>query len=552
MNNLIKQKTFWIFLAIILLAAFLRLYQLGIFPVGVTADEIQQGYTGYSILKTGRDEWGDFLPLNPRGFGDYKPPLFSYLTIPFEIVWGLTIFAVRLPSALAGIATIIVIYFLAKKIFEKQSVALLASFILATSYWHIYYSRFAWESNVGLLLFAAGILSFLHAFKRPKLFVISALLFGLSLFTYHSFKVQSILLLFTIIFFYRDQFKKLPRNWLFFGLGVWCVFLGITVYSFVFAGGGRRASDVAIYQEENLADLRNAQVTDGLPQPFNRILYSKPDFVIGRFIQNYVAYFSTVFYNSPNRSDSSLFNMPGIWLIPFWETVFFGLGLFWLINKRKKWMGLVLAWMVIAPIPAALAKEYMQTQRVEALLLLFPLLSAFGIVQTYIWIKNTKIRWLLVAVLTLMVIWGGIKDADFYLFHQFTHPLGGLKYGYDQVVTYVNKHQDQYDHIIFTKSHSEPQIFPAFYTQMDPRYYQQQSRNWKHFEKDGYAFLDEINYSLGKYEFRNVVWNKDYWLKNTLLVANPDEVLDSSPKKFEAKDPQGKTMFVVIDTNDVH
>src|SRR3989344_8926202 len=88
---------------IIILAALTRVLFLGQFPNGFTGDEAQQGYSAYSILKTGKDEWGQVLPIFPRGFGDYKPPLYTYLTIPSVAVFGLNIFAVRLPSALIGI-----------------------------------------------------------------------------------------------------------------------------------------------------------------------------------------------------------------------------------------------------------------------------------------------------------------------------------------------------------------------------------------------------------------------------------------------------------------
>src|SRR3989338_6436258 len=128
-------------LIILALAAFLRLYRLTDFPPGLYSDEASYGYNAYSILTTGRDEWGKFLPLTIQSFGDYKPPMTAYLTIPSIAVFGLNEFAVRFPSALIGILSILLIYLLTKEIFKSRSIALLVAALLAISPWHIHFSR---------------------------------------------------------------------------------------------------------------------------------------------------------------------------------------------------------------------------------------------------------------------------------------------------------------------------------------------------------------------------------------------------------------------------
>jgi 4-amino-4-deoxy-L-arabinose transferase-like glycosyltransferase len=72
-------------------------------------------------------------------------------TIPVKI-FGLNEFATRFPSAFFGVLTVLMTYFLVKKIFDnsgnKESYALLTSFFLAISPWHIMLSRAAFEANV--------------------------------------------------------------------------------------------------------------------------------------------------------------------------------------------------------------------------------------------------------------------------------------------------------------------------------------------------------------------------------------------------------------------
>src|SRR3990167_11448577 len=101
-----------LFLFIILVAGFLRCYRLGQVPPALDWDEASLGYNAWALLETGRDEFGNSWPLSIRSFGDYKPPIYTYLLIPSTKIFGRTEFAIRFPSALAGTLTVAVTYFL--------------------------------------------------------------------------------------------------------------------------------------------------------------------------------------------------------------------------------------------------------------------------------------------------------------------------------------------------------------------------------------------------------------------------------------------------------
>src|SRR3989338_11079234 len=117
-NILNKKLTKYIILVLlVIIGAFLRFYQLGINPPSLNWDEASLGYNAYSILKTGADEYGNFFPISIRSFDDHKPPMYAYLTIPFVAIFGPTEFAVRFPSAVAGVLTVIIMYFLVKELF---------------------------------------------------------------------------------------------------------------------------------------------------------------------------------------------------------------------------------------------------------------------------------------------------------------------------------------------------------------------------------------------------------------------------------------------------
>src|SRR3989344_6433819 len=97
-------KTKLLVLGFMILGLVLRVTWLTKYPAGFTPDEAAFGYNAYSILQTGKDEWGtpwwQLFFTNMRSFGDYKLPLYTFLTIPSIKIFGLSEFATRLPNAI--------------------------------------------------------------------------------------------------------------------------------------------------------------------------------------------------------------------------------------------------------------------------------------------------------------------------------------------------------------------------------------------------------------------------------------------------------------------
>ena len=88
--EIIRRQSGIILFLIVFLGFILRIYQVNQIPPSLSWDEVSIGYNAYSILKTGMDEHGRFLPYDTFvGYGDYKPPLPVYLTVPFVAAFGL-------------------------------------------------------------------------------------------------------------------------------------------------------------------------------------------------------------------------------------------------------------------------------------------------------------------------------------------------------------------------------------------------------------------------------------------------------------------------------
>src|SRR3989338_7263835 len=101
---------------ILSLAILTRLYKLGYAPAGLYLDEAGQGYSAYSILLTGRDEFGKSFPFVFRSFVDFKTPVYVYLIVPLIPIFDLTSVTVRLPSFIFSMLTFPILFLLLRRI----------------------------------------------------------------------------------------------------------------------------------------------------------------------------------------------------------------------------------------------------------------------------------------------------------------------------------------------------------------------------------------------------------------------------------------------------
>src|SRR3989338_3340847 len=185
---------------ILILAAVLRFYQLGSNPPNLDWDEVSLAYNAYSIITTGADEYGNSFPLlSIRSFNDYKPPMYVYSLIPSLLLFGKTDFAIRFPSALAGTITVLFTYFLVNELFRNKKLSALAALLLAISPWHLQFSRIAFEANLALLFFVAGIFFLVKSFSQAAFLPLSAATLGIAMFSYHSLRLIIPLLVLSLL-----------------------------------------------------------------------------------------------------------------------------------------------------------------------------------------------------------------------------------------------------------------------------------------------------------------------------------------------------------------
>ena len=171
------------FAFIFLIGILVRVWEFGNMPYGFNQDEAFAGYEAFSLLKYGVDSHGYPNPCYFVSWGSGMNVLESYLAIPFMALFGCSVTTLRLPQLLLACISIPFFYLLLNRIFDRTT-ALWGTALLVVCPWHIMLSRWGLESNLAPSLLLIGLYFFVLGINNNKFFVLSALFYGISLYSY--------------------------------------------------------------------------------------------------------------------------------------------------------------------------------------------------------------------------------------------------------------------------------------------------------------------------------------------------------------------------------
>jgi hypothetical protein len=536
-----------IFLCIILLAAAaLRLYRLADVPPGVNRDEASIGVTASSLMQTGRDEYGRFLPLSFESFGDWKLPLYIYTTIPFVKLFGLSELAVRLPSAIAGIASVAALYYLAQMLFASESIGLLAALSLALMPWHIHISRVESEAIVAVFFTIAGSVCFLRALKHKSLrsLIYAAVLFALTYYTYHGNHVFTTLLLIGLAAIYRHDLVKIPRWWIALGTGA---LMTLVILSVTLTADHTKIGGISIFGDPTIV---HTQIE--LP----RLAHTNPDSLSARLMHNRLTYAVTAITQNYLKSYGPDFlfirgggnkahNIQGYGNLHPIDALFLVLGTAILIGGiQKKSAKFVLWWIAIGGVAAAITKDAPHSNRMLAVVPSLAIAIAAGIILLYERVP-VRLKAILIAALILAYTGAMANYLDTYFTHFPENEAEHWGYAYKKLTPVLFAPEYASKHVVMTYPQTSPYIFLLFYSGYSPARYQKEAARYP-VSADGFTDVS----GFGKFSFRGIDWNKDPALPDTLLVARKDEVPSDMALKIvsEITLPDNRVQFVIIDT----
>jgi len=547
---------------IILLGIITRFYKLGEAPAGLYLDEAGQGYSAYSILKTGKDEFGKPFPIVFRSFVDFKTPVYIYLLVPLIPIFDLTKFTVRLPSFIFSILTLPLIYLLLKEITPKKiarSLSLVTALLLAISPWHILFGRTNFECNVALFFFLAGVYFFYKGLKKPVILLASALLFALAIPTYHAQRVVTPLIMLAL--FIRHRKKLLDskhRRFLYIGIVIG-ILISLPTLSVIFTPGFlARASGLNIFSHLRQMPAGFIVNYQGM---FGWLINSSLFLSVREFFSLYVSYFSprNMFVLGDYGPRSSF---PGLSTFFIWQFPFYLYGLYLLIKNKdlKEVRFFTLALLLIAPLPAAVTRDPYSSIRALQMVIPQLIVISLGIIYFLKHIEQlarSRIKLFRVGVIlfsTLIIIYSVAKLYSSVIVLNEYFRAKVWNYGWEEVAETL-KGLDPSLPVIVDSARSEPYSQLFFFLKFDPETYQKENKEVELSEY--YTNMERLGIrKIGNITTRPINWKPDlkieqYFVGDALAISEQQIEVHNLELVKEIIYPDYSVAFRIVKTNPI-
>jgi 4-amino-4-deoxy-L-arabinose transferase-like glycosyltransferase len=522
----------YILVLIIFCAALLRVVSLDKVPPNLSNDEISIAYDAYSLLKTQRDWHGHIFPISFQSHNTYKAPLTIYLAIPFTALLGNNEYSVRLPSAILGILTILVLFFLARELTKNINLSLATSFVLTFSPWHIYCSRMALESNIALFFVTAGVYLFIRGLNTVKtsIFLSSFFFFALSLYAYHTEWIFTPLIISLLILLF---FKKIiKKSVLVFGIIIFLVLIfPLVLDSLNNLQTNARANTEIIFKEPGIERVIKRN---------DLSVVIKTSAIALAIFGNYSQYASInhLFVNGLNLMPRDDPFQIGLFYLIFLPG--FLVGLFKVKEYYKDNFIYIYTWLFIGPLVGSITINAPNIIRNLVSAVPYSIVIACGCY--FLWLKlNNKI---ILRILFATLFISSVIYFSIIYYHDFPVATSeGFQYGYKQMAQYLKINEGRYQKIIVDPKFGEaylydglPHYYLPYYLYFDPGKFLAERK------------ISDSGFFFEKYEFRTIHWENEIIAKGVLYIVpssnKPLKLLNSLNEVFSINLLNGKQAFV--------
>ncbi|OGD78529.1 hypothetical protein A2368_04390 [Candidatus Collierbacteria bacterium RIFOXYB1_FULL_49_13] len=519
-------------LAVLLLASFLRLYQLNTLPISLFGDEIDVGYHALSLWTTGKDYLGNSLPTYIQSLAEHRAPLLMYVTAPFVGLLGLSAFSVRLPVALLGILNVAQIYFLTNLLFSKQTLnhlacrqagvqgdekrhagldpasafsnpGLIAAAILAITPWHIHYSRAAFESTLLLSLILCGTYCFLKYLQSPKfLYSLFPVPFALAFYTYSTANV--FVPLFALVLALINIKKILPllrgrpRGGSYFSLFLGLILVIPILYQILLGPAASRFQGISVFTDTRITDtIVTLRTEPWATSSLERLFHNKLTATFAPIAKNYLESFSPQFLfihgDLFNRHSVTTYGELLAITLPFLILGFVFLVIEILNNNPSPAKGraqggvskqsalLLLFWFFLSPLPSALTREGgMHATRLFLMVPPLIIITANGFItfieqinKYYPSLAKGRVRvGFLLTVICLLTTVNFASYWHYYTTHYRYLSAPIWQSGYEEIFTQLQPRLASAKRVFINNTHEPSLLRFAFYTKLPPRQFQ--------------------------------------------------------------------------------
>ncbi len=465
-----KSKSSVLFWLIFFFCLFIRIYFVTKIPEGFDQTEAAFGYNAYSVLKSGRDEYGKFLPLVLQSIGDYKLSGYMYWQIPFIAVFGLNEFSTRLSTITAGMISLLLVFYIVYTVTNKIKLALLTFFFTGIAPWHIILSRMAYDPMIALMFLLASLAFFATWYKSERIYKLIGSAFTLcwAVGTYYAVWV---LLPFVILYYGIHILKKPQRKThLFVALIIVSLPVLMAVKLLSITQGQRFGQDSTF--QVHAIPLLNEQVREDqheFPLFVTRIFHNKVIFYTQSLLQNLFKNLSFDFIFLSGDKLDRRFSVPYqgvlyLWMAPF---VLFGILNFW--KNQPTYNNLLLLGTIgIIFLGSAFSELGSETERTLFSVPLFCFLTSYELITACHAFehKGKLISTLVPGVLALLLAFNVAYFNHQYYWHANAHEPWGRNFGMHEMLIKLKTLENQYTKIVIPDN---AYIFYYFYNKVDPQ-----------------------------------------------------------------------------------
>ena len=545
-NPIPRQFTLALLVLLIVVSATLRLFDISTVPPGLYQDESAIGYNAYSILQTGKDEYGNNHPLYFKSFNDYKLPVYIYLTAGSIKLFGLNEFAVRLPSILAGIFAVVILFFFVRYLTKNLTLAFLSALVLALNPTHLFFSRAAFEVNLAMTFSLAGCYFFVLGATKKKIIhiILSLLCFGLCLYSYNVTRLIAPLFLLGLIILYWKQIRSFHAYYLVGAVILFLVIVAPFLLGFFSASGVLSAKSTLVTSTDILAiDLQFRSYLLSLPHIYTALFYNQYIYMLFQYLQNLATILSGAFFfvTGTNEQNQGIGNVGFFYLS---DLPFFIWGLAAYFRSKVNGYRIFMLWLIASVLVLGLSKQVPQATRGYFIILPCVCFIALGMFSFLHWLSTYKRKLLKYVIFAIALIFIFYNIQYYFLSYYFVFPsqsADAWRMEDKQLSLYLKANQSQYSSVIIDRSADFVYTTYLFYDQYPPAQFIKTAKRYH----DG--DLIKAN-AWGKYQISELNWIDDLKIPHALIIATPADTPKHTIVLKKFYDP---TVFSVLSINGV-
>ncbi len=228
-----------------------------------------------------------------------------------------------------------------------------------------------------------------------------------------------------------------------------------------------------------------------------------------------------------------------------WQLPLLLIGLYGFIYSQwtKKSKAVVLAWLLLSPVPAAITIAVPHVVRTLPIFVPLSIFVSIGISLLMIKMQHQNaFKRNVLSLILIIICFANV----FYFLNQYFVQMNkyfapNWQYGFQEAIESVRSKDSSYSHVVISNEGTLDQsyIFFLFYTKYPPAKFQEEIQ----------PYLQMLPYrKVGKYEFRQIRWEKQDELKrDTLFLGSPTELPENGSYIKRIMYPNGKEAMRIID-----